>query len=266
MDREPAVAGQFYPADQEQLRTLLASLIPAGEPGKALGIVSPHAGYVYSGAVAGHTYSQVRIPDKVVILGPNHHGHGQRAALYPAGAWLTPLGRVAIDTLLSQRLRETCTLLAEDALAHRFEHSLEVQVPFLQYLNPQVRIAAICLGRLGLAELLDLGRALGECLKASGEEILLVASSDMTHYESAEQARVKDSAAIGRILALDPEGLYQVVGARRISMCGVLPAVVMLAACRELGASRGRLVQYGNSGDVSGDFHQVVGYAGLVIT
>lgn len=265
MDREPAVAGQFYPADKEKLREIVAGFVPPVERRKAMGVISPHAGYVYSGSVAGRTFAQVEVPDRVVILGPNHHGFGHRAALYPAGAWRTPLGRVAVDAVLSQKLLEKCPLLGEDALAHQMEHSLEVQVPFLQYLNPQLRIAAICLGRLGLAELLELGRCLGECLASFGDEVLLVASSDMTHYESAEQARVKDMAAIEKILALDPAGLHQVVASRNISMCGVLPTVVMLEACRQRGATGARLVQYANSGEVSGDYRQVVGYAGVIV-
>ncbi|WP_305041428.1 AmmeMemoRadiSam system protein B [Geoalkalibacter sp.] len=266
MDREPVVAGQFYPADKEKLRALVAGFVPPGERRKAIGVMSPHAGYVYSGSVAGRTFAQVEVPERVLILGPNHQGLGHRAALYPAGAWRTPLGRVAVDAVLSQKLLEKCPRLAEDALAHRLEHSLEVQVPFLQYLNPQLRIAAICLGRLGLSELLALGRSIGECLHGAGEEILVVASTDMTHYESAERARVKDMAAIERILALDPEGLYQVVSSRNISMCGVLPTVVMLEACRHRGATSACLVQYTNSGEVSGDDRQVVGYAGVVVS
>lgn len=265
MHREPAVAGQFYPANKDKLRDLIAGFIPQGESRKVMGVVSPHAGYVYSGAVAGQTLAQARIPDRVVILGPNHHGIGHRAALYPAGCWKTPLGEVVIDEPLARTLLERCSLLTEDPAAHRFEHSLEVQVPFLQFLNPQVRIVPICLGRINLAELMAFGRELGTCLKDIKEDILLVASSDMTHYESAAQAREKDTAAVEKILALDPEGLYQVVAARRISMCGVIPTVAMLAACTELGARSATLVRYANSGEITGDTREVVGYAGLVI-
>ncbi|WP_429886199.1 AmmeMemoRadiSam system protein B [Geoalkalibacter halelectricus] len=266
MERQPAVAGQFYPANRDKLRALLAGLVPRTVPSKALGVVSPHAGYVYSGGVAGETLAQVHIPDRVVILGPNHQGLGPSAALYSIGSWQTPLGTVAIDEPLARKLLEDCKLLSADSTAHRFEHSLEVQVPFLQYLNPEVRIVPICLGRVGLDELLSFGADLGECLKQAGGEILMVASSDMTHYESAAQAREKDTAAIDKILALDPEGLYQVVAARHISMCGVIPTVAMLAACRHMGARGATLVRYTNSGAVTGDTREVVGYAGVVIT
>jgi MEMO1 family protein len=266
MEREPAVAGQFYPADKEKLRTMLAAFMPRHENRKVFGVVSPHAGYIYSGGVAGRTFAQVQVPDQVIILGPNHHGVGHHAALYPGGFWQTPLGPVAIAAQLSNLLLENCPALAEDDRAHRFEHSLEVQVPFLQYLNPSVRLVPICLGRLDLQALLELGRQLGNCLKQQENlDVLLVASSDMTHYESAEQAQRKDHAAIEKICALDAEGLYRVVAERRISMCGVLPTVVLLQACKQLGARKASLVEYTNSAAVTGDQREVVGYAGMVI-
>lgn len=266
MEREPAVAGQFYPAHQQKLQAMLAAFMPQCDHRHVFGVISPHAGYIYSGGVAGKTFSRIHIPDQVIILGPNHHGVGHSAALYPAGSWSTPLGSAPIDSQLSALILETCPLVSEDDRAHRFEHSLEVQVPFLQYLNPQVRIVPICLGRLDLPSLLTLGRQLGECLShLASKDILLVASSDMTHYESADQAQRKDQMAIEKICALDAEGLYRVVVERRISMCGVLPTVVLIEACKKLGAQRAELVQYSNSGAVTGDTQEVVGYAGLVV-
>jgi len=267
MDRHPAVAGQFYPGHAETLRRALESLLPAvAEKQKAIGLMVPHAGYVYSGAIAGATFARVRIPERVVIFGPNHHGVGAEAAIYPGDRWLTPLGPVTVDATLTSRLIEDCPGLTADEAAHRYEHSLEVQVPFIQVENPQASIVPICIGHLRLDELLSLGSAIGASLACSGEEILLVASSDMTHYEPGEIAREKDQRALARVLALDPAGLYRTVREGRISMCGVLPTALMLAAAKELGASDAALVRYGNSGDVTGDQAEVVGYAGVVIS
>ncbi len=266
MERQPAVAGQFYPVKAESLRKLLSELIPSPSSKRpALGIISPHAGYVYSGAIAGKTFARVEIPGKIVILGPNHHGFGPPAAVYPSGTWLTPLGKVGIDSRLAQDILRSCPKMTADEAAHRFEHSLEVQVPFIQALAPEATIVPICLGHVPLPDLLAMGEALGKVLSEQGRGVLMVASSDMTHYEPGEAAREKDRRALDRILALDPEGLFRTVREGEISMCGVLPVVVMLVAARQLGAARATLVHYGNSGDVTGDQSQVVGYAGVIV-
>lgn len=266
MQRSAAVAGQFYPGRPDTLRQTIADLVPhIAEPQSAIGIMVPHAGYVYSGGIAGETFARVRIPPRVVIVGPNHRGIGHPAAVFPAGSWLTPLGETAVDGVLADRILAGCPGLSADTAAHRFEHSLEVQVPFLQFLNPDAAIVPICLGHLLLEDLLAMGKALGETLARVGQEVLLIASSDMTHYEAGEIARGKDRLALDRVLALDPEGLYRTVSERRISMCGVMPTVLMLAAARALGAASASLVRYGNSGDVTGDQSEVVGYAGVIV-
>lgn len=267
MNRSPAVAGQFYPDNAQSLRRLIQSYCPVGEEKiAALGIMVPHAGYVYSGAIAGAAFARVRIPSKIILLGPNHHGLGARAALFQSGNWHTPLGSVAIDEDLAGELLIACPLLSKDPRAHLAEHSLEVQVPFLQVLAPDCRIVPLCLGHLSLEELLELGAALAQVLAAHPGEVLMVASSDMTHYEPGTVAREKDERALQRIIALDPEGLYHTVRDGRISMCGVLPTVAMLEAARLAGASRATLVRYGNSGDITGDQSAVVGYAGVVLS
>ena len=267
MNRSPAVAGQFYPDNAQSLRRLIQSYCPiVDEKIAALGIMVPHAGYVYSGAIAGAAFARVRIPSKVILLGPNHHGLGARAALFPSGNWQTPLGAVAIDEDLAGELLTACPLLSEDPRAHLTEHSLEVQVPFLQVLAPDCRIVPLCLGHLSLAELLELGAALARVLAAHSGEVLMIASSDMTHYEPGAVAREKDEGALQRIIALDPAGLYRTVRDGRISMCGVLPTVAMLEAARLAGASRATLIRYGNSGDITGDQSSVVGYAGVVLS
>ena len=267
MTRPPAVAGQFYPGRKPTLESMLADMIPpkAAAPEASIGVMSPHAGYIYSGHVAGATLAEVLVPNEVIILGPNHHGHGHAAALYAQGAWETPLGDVMIARALCSQILKNCPFVASDTVAHRFEHSLEVQVPFLQKLKRAVTIAPICLGHLPLEVLLTLGDGLAETIKASATPVLIVASTDMTHYESGETARVKDFKALDRVFDLDPVGLYEVVRENRISMCGVLPVVVMLRAAVALGASHADLVEYRNSGDVTGDQAEVVGYAGVRI-
>lgn len=267
MIRTPAVAHRFYPGDPEVLRRHLQALVPAGPDNetrrKALAIISPHAGYVYSGAIAGETIAAVRIPETVVILGPNHHGLGGPAAVMAHGLWKMPIGEAAIDEAVAARLLACCPLLTEDEEAHRREHSLEVQVPFLQYLRPGVNIVPIVLSFLPLEDCLVLGACIAKALAAT--DTMLLASSDMTHYEPRSSASAKDRLAIRQIVAMDPAGLYQTVVGGRISMCGIIPATVTLSAAMARGAKRATLIRYGDSGDTSGDTEQVVGYAGFVI-
>jgi MEMO1 family protein len=263
--RESAVAGTFYPASAAVLaRDVDAYLASATRPrAPAIGVVAPHAGYVYSGAIAGTVYGQVDVPARVIVLGPNHTGLGRaRAALFPEGAWRTPLGDVPIDAGAHGALA-AAQGVEEDPLAHLREHALEVQVPFLRRARADVSIAALCLAHLAYAECEALGQAVAHA--AAGAGALVVASSDMSHYVSAEEARAADHRAIERILALDPAGLYEVVHREGISMCGIIPATVMLVAARALGATRAELVRYGSSGDVTGDHRRVVGYAGIVV-
>jgi hypothetical protein len=264
-DREPAVAGRFYEGDplalEREVRTCLAA--PAGRI-PALGVVAPHAGYVYSGAIAGAVYARVLVPPRVVVLGPNHTGLGRPAALWPpGGGWRTPLGKVPVSGPLTEALA-ACPLVELDRAAHLREHSLEVQIPFLELVRPDVEIAALCLGPLDVGECAEVGEAVADAARAHGA--LVVASSDMSHYIPAARAREKDRLAIDRILALDPEGLHRTVRREGITMCGVVPATVMLFAARALGATKAELVRYGSSGDVTGDDREVVGYAGLVVS
>lgn len=267
MVRAPAVAGQFYPKHSAALAQTIDQLMPsADKAAPAYGIMVPHAGYVYSGAVAGKTFAAVTIPDEVVILGPNHHGTGHQLAIYQRGSWEMPLGQVPIATAFADAILDSAPATAADTQAHLYEHSLEVQVPFLQTRNARVTIVPLCIGRVPLETLLALGDGLARALQTRPQRPLMVASTDMTHYESADAARRKDHLALERVLALDPAGLYRTVRDERISMCGALPTVVMLQAALALGASRAELVAYANSGDVTGDQREVVGYAGVVIS
>jgi MEMO1 family protein len=266
MIRQPAVAGQFYTGDGKKLRAELETLValsPSRE--KVIGVVAPHAGYIYSGAVAGLLYGRIEIPPTVIILGPNHHGYGARAALFPAGEWLTPLGAVRLDDALAELVLRHAPLVEEDSTAHHYEHSLEVQVPFLQFLNPDVTIVPICLGFGDFARCSSLGQGIADAIREYGRDVLIVASSDMTHYESAAAARAKDDLAIREMLALNPGGLLRVCRTEGITMCGVVPATVMIVAALALGATKSELVRYATSGDVTGDNRQVVAYAALTV-
>ena len=267
MQRQPAVAGQFYPGSEHKLRAALSQLIPENTSLKRVkGVISPHAGYVYSGAIAGQLYSRIAIPATVLIIGPNHHGVGAAAALYPDGQWLTPLGEVSINSRLNTLLLQHTSYLQSDRIAHQDEHSLEVQLPFIQYLRPDVTISALCIGHGDYAPLRDIGHGIAAAIQEYGEEVLIVASSDMTHYESADSARRKDEMALEQALALDGKGLLHVCHSQGITMCGVVPATVMIEATLQLGASRAELVAYGTSGDVTGDNDQVVSYAAVMIS
>jgi AmmeMemoRadiSam system protein B len=267
MERQPVVAGQFYPGGEDALRAALCRLIPANVATKrVLGVVAPHAGYVYSGGIAGQLYSGITIPDTVLVIGPNHHGAGQPAALYPDGSWLTPLGTVPINSSLNSLLLQHGPYLRSDSIAHRNEHSLEVQIPFLQYLRPDVTIAALCIGHGEYEVLRDIGHGIAAAIREYGKEVLIVASSDMTHYESAEMARIKDQLALERVLALDGKGLLDVCRQHNITMCGAVPATVMIEALLQSGAATAELVAYSTSGDVSGDNLQVVGYAAVTVS
>jgi len=269
--RQPAVAGQFYPSNPDQLRRQIESFVQTGrEKIRALGCVVPHAGYIYSGAVAGAVYGRLELPRRFIILCPNHTGAGQALAIMSRGHWQTPLGEVAIDEPLAEALKREFPGLRDDAAAHLREHALEVQLPFLQQLAGEFTFVPIVVGSGRLDVLTELGSSLARALKPTAEgskhDVLVIASSDMNHYEDDERTRGKDRLAIDRVLALDPEGLWETVQREQISMCGYGPAVAMLTAARELGASQAELVKYATSGDVSGERERVVGYAGMIVS
>jgi AmmeMemoRadiSam system protein B len=267
MKREPAVAHQFYPGDPATLKHALDGLIPATTTKqKGLAVVSPHAGYIYSGAVAGETFAAVDIPQDILIMGPNHHGYGALVALMDKGAWSMPLGEVPINTSLARIILAQTDLIEADTLAHRFEHSLEVQVPFLQYFRPDLTLTPMVISHLSYKNCQAVGEALAAAIEQYGKPVLIVASTDMTHYESRETATAKDSLAIQQLAALNPEELYNTVQGKKISMCGIMPATIALVAALRLGATQARLIRYTDSGEASGDTNQVVGYAGFVIS
>lgn len=264
--RQPAVAGRFYPGDARTLERDLATYLQSkAKPAPAIGVVAPHAGYVYSGPIAGAAYAEVVVPRSAIVLCPNHTGMGARRSLWPAGSWKLPGGELEVDEALADAVCAAAKL-EPDALAHQHEHALEVQLPFLRARNPDVAIVPICLSSLSVRDCVQIGEGIAKVVGAGKRaEVLLVASTDMSHYVSAKDAERLDKMALDRVLAIDPEGLYEVVEQNDISMCGYLPTTVVLAAARALGAKSARLARYGNSGEASGDFERVVGYAGVVI-
>lgn len=268
--RHPAVAGRFYPGDPDELREQVLSYLetevsPPRKEIRALGCIVPHAGYVYSGHVAGAVFGLAHVPKRCIVLCPNHTGMGQPLAILSEGSWQTPLGEVPIARHLAEDLKQHLPTLQDDASAHRAEHAVEVELPFLQVRQPELEFVPIAVGTSRLDALEQLGTAMADVVASEKYDVLIVASSDMNHYESDAVTRVKDQRAIERILSLDPRGLYDVVRHQGVSMCGFGPAVAMLTAARKLGAKSADLVKYATSGDISGDRQMVVGYAGVIV-
>ena len=268
MLRQPAVAGRFYPGRAEPLVRQLDQYL-GDNPQKlegALGCIVPHAGYMYSGPVAGAVFSRLPARATYIILCPNHTGRGAPLAIMSSGEWLTPLGKVPVDSATARLLRQSCHLLMEDSEAHRDEHSLEVQLPFLQRSAGDFRFVPIAIGVCGYPGLEALGHSIAQVVKSTASSALVIASSDMNHYEPDTLTREKDRKAIDKILKLDAAGLYEVVRREDISMCGYCPAIAMLTATRDLGARTAELIKYATSADTSGDRSAVVGYAGIIVS
>jgi AmmeMemoRadiSam system protein B len=266
MIRPPAVAGRFYTADARELARQIKDFCPNGKQKiVARGCVVPHAGYRYSGQVAGAVYSLLPIPAKCILIGPRHFPRGEAMAILSEGSWQTPFGEMQIDSALAVELKRACPLLREDAIAHEREHSLEVQLPFLQRLGNDVRFVPVLLGTDVYSDLEGLGNAVAQVVKEQHEPVLIIASSDMNHYENDVVTRVKDKLAVDKILALDARGLYDTVRSEGITMCGYAATVTMLVAVQKLGAKEATLVRYATSGDVTGDREEVVGYAGIIL-
>ncbi|MDR4508502.1 MAG: AmmeMemoRadiSam system protein B [Candidatus Brocadiaceae bacterium] len=267
MIRQPAVAGSFYSRDAVQLRSDVKHfLVTVYKKQTVLGIVAPHAGYLYSGRVAGNLYSRITIPDTVVILSPNHTGCGAPYSIWPNGSWRTPLGETEVNEELVNELVSLCDLLEKDQEAHVSEHAAEVQLPFIQQLNPQAKIVVIVLSSGNISDLKQIGICLSQAIKKICPKALVVASSDMSHHESQASANKKDKIAIHEILSLNENNLYEKVHEMHITMCGIYPAVTMLTCSKERGAKNAELVRYETSGDITGDYNHVVGYAGIMIS
>jgi AmmeMemoRadiSam system protein B len=282
MIRSPAVAGRFYPADPAELAQQIDQFcaLPEGSPApsptvapqtpaaakqRVIACVVPHAGYMYSGHVAGAVYSAIEIPSRLILLGPRHYPGGQPMSMISEGSFETPFGNARIDSALAVDLATACPLLRDDPVAHEREHSLEVQLPFLQRLAGDFTFVPVVLLTDRFSAMETLGDAVAMVVAAQSEPVLVVASTDMNHYEDDTLTREKDARAIERILALDPRGLYDVVRSEGISMCGYAATVAMLIAAVKLGARSAELIRYATSGDINGERDRVVGYAGIIL-
>jgi AmmeMemoRadiSam system protein B len=267
--RPAAVAGRFYPSDPRELADLVRRLLEGvpRETRRVPAVVVPHAGLEYSGACAARVFHRVDLPGIVVILAPDHTGKGARgtAALWPRGAFETPLGRVSVAEAFANRLQSACDLVVTDPVAHQSEHAIEVELPFLQMLAGGSAIVPIVLAWDDWERTARLAGALAALANAGPEPVLLVASSDLTHYEPVETARLKDRLALAAVEGLDGRGLLEVCRRERITMCGRVPAAVACEAARQLGATRGEVVDYRHSGLVTGDDRSVVSYGGVIL-
>jgi hypothetical protein len=271
MFRYPAVSGRFYPSKSHLLIKELTRCITQSPENKfskkirATGIISPHAGLTYCGEVAAAVYSNIEIPDTIILLGPNHTGVGEQVSIMSEGAWQMPLGTIEIDHELADAICQIAVTAKKDNKAHQKEHSIETQLPFLQFYRDNFKIVPICLMPLGIDKCEELSHAIINAVEKLGRSVLIVASSDMTHYETHENASKKDKDALDQILRLDARGLFNTVHEKNISMCGVNPTVIMLMCARKIGAKEALLAKYMTSGEVSGNMDHVVGYAGVIV-
>ena len=271
MIRKAVVAGQFYPGSKNSLLKEVERLVDKKQGcGKvdAMGVFSPHAGYIYSGPVAGKVFSAIKPKSTYVIMGPSHTGLGAPFAISPSDLWRTPLGEVKTDRALADEILRNSKYVTYDELPHAHEHSIEVQLPFLQFIQKGFKFVPMVISYGTIDVYREVGRSLAKSLKVLNMEkdVTIIASSDMTHYEPQESAKRKDSIAIKAMLELNEEELTREVSEFDISMCGYAPAIVMLTAVKELGAKSASLLKYMTSGDITGDYSSVVGYAGIVIT
>jgi AmmeMemoRadiSam system protein B len=266
MIRSAVAAGRFYPDSASEISEIMETLVDKNAQKEAvIGLLMPHAGYPYSGPVAGATISRARLKDTFIIIGPSHTGLGQPFSIMTEGKWQTPLGEVEIDSKLGKELLATSDYLQEDEAAHLYEHAVEVQIPFLQYLKPDIKIVPIILAYATAEVYKEIGRDIARSIRESKGKAVIIASGDMTHYEPQASAEEKDNQAIQAMLKLDEDELTRRYEELDISMCAYGPAVCLITAATELGASGAELVRYQTSGDATGDYSSVVGYAGIIV-
>ena len=265
--RHAVVAGYFYPSNSKELLQELEEYMPVGPAINAYGAICPHAGYVYSGHVAGDVYSKLKPKDVFILIGPNHTGYGSNISMMTEGEWEIPLGNIRINEKLAQKIIEKVPFVSDDIQAHIYEHSLEVQLPFIYKLNPQATIVPLTLKILSLKECLILAQGIASAIEELelSNNTIIIASTDMSHYLPDDMARRVDSLAIEKIRKFNPEGLYNTVLENKISMCGFIPTVITLYATKFLGAKEVQLIQYATSAEVSRDYDKVVGYLGAII-
>jgi AmmeMemoRadiSam system protein B len=265
--REPAVAGTFYPSDPQRIEKAIDQWLSGSSPerGSWRAALVPHAGWVYSGRIAAHVLSRVAIPATVVMLCPKHHAGGATCAVAPWGRWLFPGGSIEVDMELSAQFASEVPGFRLDHTPHCEEHAIEVQIPLLARLAPESRLVAITVGRTDLEQVHLCGAAMAEVVRDRLDALLFVISSDMNHFANDPDTRRLDELALQSLDALDPDRLYATCLQQRISMCGVLPAAIVLSTLRCLNAlHRAERVDYATSAEVSGDQQRVVGYAGML--
>lgn len=262
--RKAVYAGTWYPVLKSDVQNYVN---PVRNKVQAIGAVCPHAGWIYSGKTAGKVYAAILPADTYILIGPNHSGAGSSMALCAHGSWEMPLGSIAIDEAAASLLIKNSEFLKDDARAHVKEHSLEVQCPFIQLSNPSARILPIIMRDHEPEICADIGRSLASTIKGSPDKkFVIIASSDMTHYEPASLAKTQDEYALREIVDLNPGNLLRVVDRRGITMCGSGPVAAMLHAAVQLGARKADVIDYTNSGEVTGDTDAVVAYAGIIVT
>jgi MEMO1 family protein len=278
MIRKPAVAGYFYESDEGSLKErikwcYLTDLGPGRTPDKTgdersiKGLIAPHAGYVYSGPVAAHSYLELAedgLPETVVILCPNHTGMGSGLSIITEGSWLTPLGEVDIDTEFTQQLVQDYPLLDDDSSAHLKEHSCEVQLPFIQEISPDFKLVPICMMMQDLLTSQELGQAIAQSAQKLDKDIVVIASTDFTHYQPQQVAESQDKKVLEHIKSLDEEGMVRQISENNVTMCGYGPVTATMVASKMMGASEAHILKYATSGDARGDYSSVVGYASAV--
>jgi AmmeMemoRadiSam system protein B len=276
-ERKPAVSGLFYPNKKEELLQTLKSLFldstfgpgalpPSKERGKIYGVVSPHAGYVYSGAVAARAFYELSSSnfDTVIIIGPNHYGIGTEVGTMNEGSWITPIGKTRIDGELASEISDDCEIVKVDPIAHSRDHCIEVQIPFLQYINKSATILPIILRDQDKNTSIELGKCIAKMIK--NRRVMLVASSDLTHYEPNDRAYSKDTKLISSIQGMNISHFYSVLENSQVTACGYGAIATVMMAAKECGAVNGKLLRYATSGDITGDVSSVVGYSAIVFT
>jgi len=265
----PAYAGSFYPQEREKIKAQVKGFLAGAKSEKTncLGCVLPHAGYIYSGKTACLTIAGINLPETIILLGPNHSGIGPEFSLLAASCWQTPLGQIEIDQQLSQKILKHCPWVKNESSAHEKEHSLEVELPLLQYFRPDFKLAALTIASNDMGRLKETGQEIAKIITDGNllGNVLVIASSDLTHYEPLAQAQKKDQLAIEQILQLDEVGLAKNIEKYNISMCGYAPVITMLSCVKKLGAKSAKLVNYSTSADQTHDASSVVGYAGIKV-
>ena len=264
--REAVAAGRYYPASPAELKSMIESMVDKkAKKEEVIGLLSPHAGYPYSGPVTGAVISRIKFKDTFIVMGVNHTGEGKALSIGTEGVWQTPLGEVEVDSELAEKILASSEYLEEDNLGHVYEHSVELQLPFLQYFKSDFKFVPIVLSYTTLSVYREIGNAIAKAIKALKREAVIIASGDMTHYEPQNVAEQKDRTAIDAVLELDEEKLRERVEGLNITMCGYATASSLIVAAKKLGAKEAKLIKYLTSGDTTGDYSAVVGYAGIII-